>query len=234
MQVKALQNLNLDFSNPELPNESITAIELGYVTKIGERVKLNFDGFYNQYENFIEFQPNLVKFDIVKDTAGKPAKVSAYGGELATKVVITSEVEGSASYAYLKNTSEDVVNGDPEHKFNVEATYRANFGLVANLLASYISERQWRISDPEKGNLIVPFTVGESLGGYTVLDGRLGYRFWSNRLEAGLIGKNLLDEHREYPGLADSDVDRDPFTPRETFGGEVIKRTGFVYVEGHF
>lgn len=234
MQIAALKQLNLDFANPDLPNESITAVELGYVTKIGERVKLNLDTFYNQYENFIQFQPNQVKFDVVKDASGNPAKVAAYGGELATKIVITSEIEGGASYAYLKNTSDDIVSGDPEHKINLEATYRANFGLVANVLASYISEREWRISDPEKGNLIVPFTVGETLGNYTVLDARLGYRFWSNRLEVGLLGKNLLDEHREFPGLTNSDVDRDPFTAPEAFGGEVIKRTAFAYVEGHF
>lgn len=234
MQVAALERLNLDFANPELPNESMTAVELGYVTRIGDRVKLNVDTFFNQYENFIQFQPNQVKFDIVKDADGNPAKVSAYGGEIVTKIVITSEIEGGASYAHTKNTSDDIVSGDPEHKVNVEATYRADYGLVANVLASYISEREWRISDPEKGNLIVPFTVGESLGNYTVLDARLGYRFWSNRLEAGLLGKNLLDEHREFPGIANSDVDRDPFTERETFGGERIARTAFAYVEGHF
>lgn len=234
MQIASLKRLNLDFANPELPNESITAVELGYVTRVGDRVKLNVDTFYNQYENFIQFQPNQVKFDIVKDASGNPAKVSAYGGELATKIVITSELEGGASYAYTKNTSEDIVSGDPEHKVNLEATYRADYGLVANVLASYISEREWHISDPEKGNLIVPFTVGESLGNYTVLDARLGYRFWSNRLEAGVLGKNLLDAHREFPGIEKSDVDRDPFTARESFGGERIRRTAFAYVEGHF
>jgi outer membrane receptor for ferrienterochelin and colicin len=198
-------------------------------------VKLNVDGFVNQYENFIEFQPNQVKFDIARDANGNPATVRAFGGELSTKVILTSEIEGGASYAYLRNDSDALaVNGDPEHKINLEATYRANYGLIANVFLGYISEREWRISDPEKGNLIVPFTVGETLGNYTVLDARLGYRFWANRLEMGLIGKNLLDEHREFPGLDDIDVDRDQFTGNETFGGEVIRRTAFLYVESHF
>ncbi len=235
MEVAGLERLNINFANPELPNEQITAIELGYVTRIGERVKLNVDTFFNQYENFIEFQPNQVRFDIARDADGNPAQVTAFGGELSTKVIITEEIDGNASYAYLNNSSEEsAISADPTHKVNIEATYRASFGLVANIFAAYISERQWRISDPEKGNLIVPFTVGQTLGNYTVVDARLGYRVWEDRLEFGVLGKNLLDEHREFPGLDEVDVDADPFTPDETFGGEIIRRTAMLYLEGRF
>ncbi len=231
MQVAALERLNLNFANPELPNEKVTAYEFGYVTRFGERVKMNVDLFYNQYENFIIFQPNKVQFDIQTEN-GQPVKVNAMGGEVGTKIVITEEIEGGASYAYLQKSPDDLA--DPAHKVNGELTYRAGYGMVANVFAAYISERQWRISNPELGNLIVPLTSGQTLGNYVVLDARLGYRMWENRMEIGLLGKNLLDQHREFPGLAALDVDQDPFTARENYGGEFMRRTGMLYVEGSF
>ncbi len=231
IQVRALEQLNLNFANPELPNEKVTAYELGYAARFGERVKVNADLFYNQYENFIVFQANQVRFDIQRED-GRPVKVNAYGGELSTKIVFTEGLEGSASYAYLAKDPDD--EADPMHKLNGELTWRADFGLIANVFAGYISQREWRISDPTRGNFFVPFTAGQSLGNYVVLDARLGYRFWNNQLEVGIIGKNLVEEHREFPGLSEVDIDGDPLTATENYGGEPIKRLAFLYLEGTF
>jgi iron complex outermembrane recepter protein len=230
MQVAALERLNLNFANPALPNETVLAGELGYVTRFGDRVRFNADFFYNRYDNFIVFEPNQVRFDVQRED-GEPVQVNAYGGELTTKFLFTAELEGMASYAYMTKDPDD--RADPTHKVNAELTYRPAFGLVANVFASYISAREWRITNPERGNLIVPFTSGQDLGNYTVLDARLGYKVFE-RLEIGVIGKNLLGEHREFPGISDVNVDQDPFTPRENYGGEPILRTGLVYLEGRF
>lgn len=230
MQVAALERLNLDFANPDLPNESVIAGEIGYVARVG-RVKLNTDLFYNRYENFIIFQPNQVRFDIARDPNGQPEQVNALGGEVGAKFLITEGLDGGASYAYLQKSPND--QADPAHKVTAELSYRTG-GFHASAFANYISERQWRISNPEKGNLIVPTTVRETLGNYTVLDVRTGYEIWTNHLEIGIMGLNLLQAHREFPGLASVDADQDPFTPRSQYGGEPIQRLIFVYVDGRF
>jgi len=93
-----------------------------------------------------------------------------------------------------------VLNNTAQHKVNFSALWRtkANFDLSTDV--HFVSSVTWNEDSFNTttvgGVLFTPYT----LPAYTLINGRLGYRFIKDRLEAGFAVYNLLgDDHREHP-----------------------------------
>ena len=93
-----------------------------------------------------------------------------------------------------------VLNNTAQHKLNVTALWRtkSNFDLSTDI--HYVSEVTWNEksfdSSASGGVLFTPYT----LPAYTLINGRVAYRFIKDKLEGGVAIYNLLgDEHREHP-----------------------------------
>jgi iron complex outermembrane receptor protein len=96
--------------------------------------------------------------------------------------------------AYLANTA--------QHKANVVALWRTKVNFDIGIDAHYVSTVTWwdkSFSKDSNGNVLVNFQP-YALGAYTMINGRIGYRWIKDKLETGLAFYNLLgDEHREHP-----------------------------------
>ena len=87
-----------------------------------------------------------------------------------------------------------------EHKLNATALWRTHANIDLALDAHYVSGVAWFEKsfdvNREGGVVFTPY----ALPAYTMLNGRVGYRFLDDKLETSVAFYNLLgDQHREHP-----------------------------------
>ena len=84
------------------------------------------------------------------------------------------------------------------HKVNGGIQYRARFGLDTSLDVHWFSPQVWveQVIDIERG---VKFQTFDQPS-FTMVNGRLGYRLFDDRLELGVVGTNLAHvTRRQHP-----------------------------------
>lgn len=231
LQVRGLKEIGITISNPELENEEITAIEFGYASRFGDRVRLNIDTFYNMYRNTIEW--------LVKEStfSNEGHDIDAYGIEAGTRIIVAEWLDTLLNYAYLHEEYTETGKQlflRPRHKVNGGLHFHFDFGLVFTVLGHYVSRYDVRIVDPVMGNLLMPYYKLVELGDYTILNLKIGFRFWQDRLEVGASVFNALyskdDAIHQFPGIDyfDADGPNGPTEP-ENFGGEPLYRRVLGY-----
>ncbi len=112
------------------------------------------------------------------------------GGDNCT----TSASTPSQISAYLANTA--------THKINAVALWRTRINFDLGLDLHYVSAVTWwekSFYQDSAGNVGVLFQP-YGLSAYTLINGRIGYRWVKDKLETGIAFYNLLgDDHREHP-----------------------------------
>ena len=100
----------------------------------------------------------------------------------------------------IANQTTAAIANTAEHKLNFTALWRTKTGFDLGVDVHYVSAVTWvenSFDVTRPGGLL--FTA-YPIDAYTMINGKLGYRFWNNKLEAGVAVYNLLgDEHRENP-----------------------------------
>jgi iron complex outermembrane receptor protein len=109
----------------------------------------------------------------------------------------TSTCTGSAA---VPNQVSATLGNTAQHKVNLTALWRTRSGFDIGMDAHFVSGVTWfeRSFDIARqgGVLFTPY----ALPAYTLINGRLGYRWIKDRLETGVAVYNLLgDDHREHP-----------------------------------
>jgi iron complex outermembrane recepter protein len=231
LQVSGLKEIGITISNPELENEELITVEAGYAARLGDRVRLNLDTFYNMYRNTIEW--------LVKEStfSNQGHDIDAYGFEAGTRLILAEWFDTQLNYSYLHEeiteTGETLLLR-PRHKANAGLHFHFDFGLLFTVLAHYVGPYNVKIVDPVQGNLLMPYYKMVELGDYTVLNLKLGMRFWQDRLELGVSVFNALygkdNAVHQFPGIDyfDSDGPDGPVEP-ENFGGEPLYRRAMGY-----
>jgi iron complex outermembrane receptor protein len=105
-----------------------------------------------------------------------------------------------SSDATVPNQVSATLANTAQHKFNFTALWRTRANFDLGLDVHYVSAVTWfeRSFDitREGGVLFTPY----ALPAYTMINGRIGYRWIKDRLETGVAFYNLLgDDHREHP-----------------------------------
>ncbi len=220
--------------NADLRPEKVTTFEMGYKRKINNNIKGKVDLFYNKYKDFInggliglyemnELYPGSPAYTFPKYWSFFNAgEVDSYGGEAGIDFKFTSWLKGLVNYSYQNITyTEDLavtleddkgerLRVSPEHKVNAGLRAILKNGISANIIAHYVSERDYTQE---------LFKQESKLDPYTLVNCRVGYRFFRDSMEVAVSVYNLLeDKHYEYPRR-----DPDTFFP---MGEEIGRRFG--------
>lgn len=235
LHISTLDELGVEISNDNLENEEITAFEMGYAGKFGDRVRLNLDLYHNTYSKIIDWESKEASFSNSKKES------YAYGFELSTRMIFADWFDALANYSYMREEDEDGerLKGRPMNKANVGLHFHFDFGLLFTALAHYVGPYEGYLVDPLQGNMLLPYSVTQELGDYTVLNLKLGQRLWSDRIEIGLSVFNALYDKdnavRQFPGLDHIDVDGESGPAEaENYGGEPLYRRILGYVTLRF
>jgi iron complex outermembrane receptor protein len=85
------------------------------------------------------------------------------------------------------------------HKVNGGVQYRTKFGVDASVDFNYLSSQDWALQVTNVQAQKIEYQSFH-LDPYLLLNARLGYRFYKNKIDVGVIFNNMLNNvHREYP-----------------------------------
>ena len=214
--------------NDQLDPESIISYELGYQNQTSDYFALEANVYYNQVKDLILFT-NINEFTLADfannqrlaafDEAEQAFPVSSlsflnqgseyrqYGGEAGVRVYPVQGLDAYANYSFHKTTPANKSQVDPVlaeeqqtsmHKFNLGLQYRAPFGLDTSVDMFWYGSQVWveQVVDLDRGVRFQRFSVPS----LAVVNARVGYRLWSDRLELGLVGTNLaFQDKRQHP-----------------------------------
>lgn len=150
----------------------------------------------------------------------EPGHFFGVGAELGGKWSPADGVDLAANYSYekmfacapsggssqctsdatLPNQISATLGNTAQHKANFTALWRTKSNFDVGLDVHFVSavtwfEKSFDVSR-EGGVVLTPY----ALSPYTLINGRVGYRFIKDKLDAGLAVYNLLgDDHREHP-----------------------------------
>ncbi len=190
--------------NPDFESEDVVAFELGYRTRLRNRVSLDLASFYNVYDKVrsLEFKGAPGNVLLLNNLNAK-----SWGGEASMNVDVTEWLRVGAGYANLGRTltaepgSRDVFNGtlegnDPRHQFMTHASADLPHNMEFDSTLRYVSS----LPAP-----VVPR--------YWEMDARAGWSP-SSKVDFSVVGRNLLDaQHPEFgpPSPFREEVERNIF-----------------------
>lgn len=203
--------------NPNLVPEKITSYEFGYQISLWQRVRASADIFYNNLSDFISFQ--TTGYQDISPILGYPKgsvivpaaksytnamKSRAIGGEFGIDWQIADWLKWSGAYARQdltwkeddpSTTQEDekgtTVTISPQRKLSSSLKLNFKNGLNANVMLFYVGQTEKKES--------WAFGVVDP---YMLINTRIGYQMFRQKLEVALSVHNLLDKrHYEYPGF---------------------------------
>lgn len=213
---------------PELREESIRSVELGYQNQQSDYFALDASVYYNNIRRIIGLSDqtafftvgdyanptlaDLATFNRDTNTFGagaalivnEPGTYHVVGSELGLRVFPTDGLDLYANYSlnltYLNGSggNDGRDNRTPTHQLNAGIQYRASFGLRASMDVHYFASATW----PE----IVVTTEGIQrqglpVSGYHLINARLGYKIPTERdFEVGVVVYDLTAQHnRQHP-----------------------------------
>jgi outer membrane receptor for ferrienterochelin and colicin len=212
--------------NPKLDPESIVSYELGYQNQESDYFALEANVYFNMVEDAIlftnpgryplsDYASGQVIFDDSVDAfaatsltfTNERASFRQIGGELGVRFYPVPGFDVFSNYSIHDTSPTGGADIDPVrakeqqtslHKVNAGVQYRARFGLDVAADVSWFSPQLWveQVTDVQRG---VRFQAYEQPS-FTMVNGRLGYRLWDERLDLGVVGTNLaFQERRQHP-----------------------------------
>ena len=209
--------------------ERILSAELGYLNQESEYFVVDASFFYNRISSLIQLSENRpVTVGDFAAAGGQDPQTglfpvglggwenqcqayNVYGGEAGLR---TFPVEGLDIYGnYTFNTAQQDNSGctaeelsrivadqrTPVHKVNAGVQFRTKPGFDGSLDFHYVGSQVWaeQVTNFVRQSIEQQrFTVSD----YTLLDARLGYRFFGNQAELSTNAFNIFDvRHREHP-----------------------------------
>ncbi len=165
--------------DPAIESEQLIAYELGYRTRLGERLTLDVATFYNDYDDLITLQ-------LPAGTLGNRGVADTYGVEVASTWNASDNWTLFAAYTFMRidfdSPDGTAPEGEtPQQQFNLRSQLDITEALELNSALYYVD------AVPDEG-----------IGAYLRLDVGLTWRPAPN-VELAVWGQNLLDgSHPEY------------------------------------
>ena len=209
----------------ELSPERMLSVELGYANQESDYLSVEANAYWNVVSSAILFE-SVVPYtyaeagspDVYDESLGafligevgfqnESAEFRQLGGELAVKAFPVQGLDVYANYA-IHDTSaigdqdlggRELDERTSQHKVNVGVQYRAPFGLDLSLDVHWSSAQVWylQVVSVDQGGLV---NRRFDLPAYTLVNARVGMRFFDDRIDVGVVGTNLVDiDHREHP-----------------------------------
>ncbi|CAI4030428.1 TonB-dependent receptor [Nitrospira tepida] len=186
-----------------LSPEQIISYELGYQGWfLRHRLRARADVFFNHISDLIEPETrgNTVVF------VNNQGAADIYGGELGLEFRATSWLSGFANYSIQEigqSINTEIRRAAPRFKFNAGLQGDWENGINGEVVYHYYGSATYPIStafsDLSGPPLNVPL-LNPMVGSYSLLNIRVGYRFWKDRAEAAVSAFNALnDRHQEHP-----------------------------------
>lgn len=205
--------------NTALAPEQLIAIELGYR---GELIKAGLEWDLALYQNFltglvglsaVDPLPADQAFDALTQTyllgrstfVNDPQTYSARGIELGVKWSVLNGLDARFSMALqmVNGADPSAVCGPctqaPAAKFFLGATYRTPIGLDLSADAAYQTGTVWVEREPSSADPTQVVNLQNPLPGFVVLNARVGYRLWDDKIQLALVGTQLGPPHQEHP-----------------------------------
>jgi outer membrane receptor for ferrienterochelin and colicin len=209
--------------------ERILSAELGYLNQESDYFVVDASVFYNRVSSLIQLSENRpVTVGDFAAAGGQDPQTglypvglggwenqcqayNVYGAEAGLR---TFPIEGLDIYGnYTLNKAQQDNSGctveelsrivadqrTPVHKVNAGIQLRTKAGIDGSIDFHYVGAQVWA----EQVTNFVRQSIEQQrfqISDYTLLDGRLGYRFFGNQAELSINGFNILDvRHREHP-----------------------------------
>lgn len=205
--------------NTSLKPEQLLSFELGWR---GELAKLGLEydlaGYYNVVSNLITLSavqplPAGELYDSRSSSfllgrslfINDPQTYTAVGGELGATWSVLSGLDVRAS-ASLQSVSASDKTGPcgpctqaPAFKLYAGAQYRTPVGLDLGVDVAYTSSTVWVEREPDTADPTKISNTSYPLADYTVLNARVAYRLFKDRVTIGVVGTQLAAQHAEHP-----------------------------------
>jgi iron complex outermembrane recepter protein len=209
----------LTVGNTTLKPEQLIAIEVGYR---GELIKLGLEWDLALYQNFISglvglsavdpipaeqaFDERSQTFLLGRSTfVNDPQTYSARGIELGLKWSVINGLDARFSMALQMVNSADptAVCGPctqtPAAKFFLGASYRSPIGVDLGADVAYQTATIWVEREPSSADPTQVVNLQNPLLGFVVINARIGYRVWNDKVQVAIVGTQLGPEHQEHP-----------------------------------
>lgn len=208
--------------NTNLRPERLYSFELGYAQEALDILSLEANGYYNLLTDQI-VQTRVNRYDLasypgyIDSVAGFPVGDIQFeneevlfqqlGAELGVRLNPLRGLDVYANYSLHQtrpfHADEDLGGREDDHrtsthKVNAGIQYRSMPGLDLSLDAHWVTDQVWveQVPDETTGTRFEAFRVPS----YVLVNARIGYRMFDDRLELGLVGTNLLNQlHRQHP-----------------------------------
>lgn len=134
-----------------------------------------------------------------------PQTYTARGGELGLTWNATHglDLRASAALQSVVANSEVAVCGPctqaPALKFNAGFVYRTPVNLDLSADLSFVSATTWVEREPSASDPTQIVNLQNPLAAYTVINARVAYRFFNDRLTVAVVGSQLGPDHQEHP-----------------------------------
>ena len=229
--------------NPDAANEHIESYELDYLGQVHRRAQVSASLYFNRYWDTLVFgaqyggeeEGESFNYTNVGDYA------NSYGGEITLDLILPWDLKGFVNYSLLLVSAAEadfdlVENLFPQHTINAGFRWLPPEGPTFSLLFHHASTLHDRLINPTS-DIISGFASGEGIeeieveaGNYILVNLRASYRFWKNRLEAGIKGFNLLNrlnrQTRQYPAIEYEDDEGND----ANYGGEIPALTILAFL----
>jgi iron complex outermembrane receptor protein len=203
-----------DIPNFVLQPEQVTTAEVGYLNQQSDYFEFEINAYYNRVNNLIELAPvrlatladraaGLANYDPVtgRYTVGfsgwdnSTITYNVFGGEIAARTYPVEGLDIFANYALNLSRQQNSPPGLPEdqrtsrHKFNVGVQLRTKIGFNGEVTFYYQSSQVWNEQVATLAGIVYQQFP---LPAYTLLNGRLGWRFYKDRIEVSATVFNAL------------------------------------------
>lgn len=181
-------------SNQELDAQTLIAYELGYRTRLFDRLDAHLNLFWNEYSDLTTLSPRLGPPGLINLYEDNRASAGMYGVELETRYNINKQWTLLAHYTYQQlgwesaaRIQEKDMISPPRHKFMVGPRWSPLDDL------HFSSQVHWvdAVDAPDPWN---PF-VSRHIPPYWRVDLRAEYEFWNKQAALAVGVRNLLDDH---------------------------------------
>lgn len=192
-----------------LSAERIISYEAGYHGWYwNHRLRFRVDLFLNHISNLIDFReasPGVVT------SFNDASHADIYGAEAGLEFLATRHVSGFVNYVFQSIEQSFIGNarrGVPHSKLNLGLRGGWDYGLSGEATFNYVGAATYPIGDVFAS--LAPFGVAvpnERVASYSIVNLRLGYRFWQQKSAAGYmrtaecavsVFNAINDEHKEY------------------------------------
>ncbi len=181
-------------SRQDVEAESLIAYELGYRTRLFERLDVRANLFWHEFEDITTLSPRLGPPGLINLLEDNRASAGMYGAELESRFRILPELTLDAHYTYQElgwdssaRIQEKDMMSPPRHKFMIGPRWSPRDDLHFSAQAYWVDA----VAAPNPWN---PF-LSQAIPPYWRLDLRAEYEFWERRAAVAVGVRNLLDDY---------------------------------------